>query len=167
MKHKKLVTLGFLTAVAVALQIFESLIPVPVQIPGGKLGIANIVTLIIVVLYGGREVVAVSLIRSLLGSLMHGGVISGIYSISGALGAALICAILYKYVKQLSLIGIGVLSALTHNLIQVVVAVILMQNIYVFTYYPVLMLISVPSGIVTGLAAGYILKNNVILKIKR
>ncbi len=167
MNLKKLVTLGFLTAVAVALQIFEATVPTLVQIPGGKLGIANIITLVIIAVFGGRAAISVAFIRSALGSLLYGGVISGIYSVSGAVGAALISVVLYKRCSKLSLVGIGVIGALAHNLIQVIVAVILMQNVFVFTYYPVLMIIGVISGVVTGFAAGCILRNKVIFKIKR
>lgn len=167
MKFKNTVTLGLLTAISAALQIFEGMIPFMVQIPGGKLGLANIVTLVVTVVFGGKAAVTVALIRSLLASLAFGGFVSGIYSVTAAVCSALITVILYKRCGGLSLVGIGVISALVHNLAQVIVAVVIMHNAYIMTYYPVLMLVAVPCGIVTGYAAQLILKNNVIFKIKR
>jgi len=162
MKIKKTVILGFLISVAIALQIFEANIPIPMPVPGGKLGFANIVTIITIVMFGSKSAIIVAILRSILGSLMYGGFIHGIYSFTAALGSALLMAILYKHCSKFSLIGICVSAALLHNFLQVAVAAVIFGNPAVFTYYPVLMLISIPCGMLTGIISEYV--KNIIYK---
>ena len=155
MKNKN-VLLGFMVAVAIVLQVLESSIPVPLPIPGGKIGLANIVALIVLTKFGGKEAVVVTLLRAILGSLLHGGFITMIYSVTGGLFSTVTAIWLLKRSKY-TIIGIGIISALMHNLAQVIVAIILMNNIYIVTYYPVLMLVSLPCGALTGYVSGLVL----------
>lgn len=155
MKNKNIV-LGSMVGVAIVLQVLESFIPVPLPVPGGKIGLANIVALIVLVKFGAKEAVAVTLIRAVLGSLLHGGFVSMIYSVFGGLFSVLTAICLFKRNRN-SIIGIGIMSALMHNLAQVIVAVTIMNNIYIVTYYPVLMLVSVPCGALTGYVSGLVL----------
>ncbi len=156
MKIKKTAQLGFMVSVAVALQIFEAMIPVPVPVPGGKFGFANIVTFIVLLTDGGKSAVLVAFIRALLGSLLYGGFVHGIYSVTAAVGSAIVSVVLYKYSNKFSIVGISVSAALVHNFLQVAVAFVIFSNLAVFTYYPVLMLISIPCGMLTGFVTGYI-----------
>ncbi len=155
MKNKNVV-LGFMVAVAIVLQVLESFIPVPLPIPGGKIGLANIVALIVLIKFGAKEAVVVTLLRAILGSFIHGGFVTMIYSVAGALFSVVTAIWLYKNSK-FTIIGIGVMSALVHNLAQVIVAILLMNNIYIVTYYPILMLVSVPCGALTGYVTGLVL----------
>lgn len=155
MKNKNIV-LGFMLGIAICLQIFESFIPMPFPIPGGKLGLANIVTIVVLFLFGAKEAIVICLLRSILGSVLHGGVVSMIYSVSGAFLSTVIAIFLKKHSK-FTIIGLGIMSALANNFAQVTVAISLMENLYIFTYYPVLMLVSIPSGAITGYVSGLIL----------
>ena len=74
MKTKKIVTIAIMTALSIVLSIAESLIPT--GIPGVKLGLANIVTVIILYLYSPKEALAVELIRILLTGLIYSGLFS-------------------------------------------------------------------------------------------
>ncbi|MBQ9997886.1 MAG: Gx transporter family protein [Clostridia bacterium] len=155
MKNKNVV-LGFMVAVAIVLQVLESFIPVPLPIPGGKIGLANIVALIVLIKFGAKEAVVVTLIRAILGSLLHGGFVTMIYSVAGGMFSVVTAILLYRHSKY-TIIGIGVMSALVHNLAQVIVAILLMNNIYIVTYYPILMLVSLPCGALTGYVSGLVL----------
>lgn len=164
MKHKKLVFAGVMTAVAAALQIFESMIPVPVPVPGGKLGAANIVTMVVMSLYGVNTAFAVAVMRSVLGCLLYGGANALLYSVSGAVCSAAVCAVMYKCGGKFTFIGIGAAAALAHNAAQVAAAAAVLGNGAVFAYYPVLMLISVPCGIFTGAAAQYVVNSRALMR---
>lgn len=159
MNYKKTVAAGIMTAAAAALQVFEETLPVPVPVPGGKLGAANIVTLTVMKLYGAKYAFAVCAVRSVLGCLLRGGISALPYSLGGAVFSCFICAVMMKYFRSFTLTGTGVASALAHNFAQVTAAAVILQNAGVFSYYPILMLISVPCGIFTGLASGYIIRN--------
>ena len=151
---KKLIFLSLMTAIGIVLQVIESYMPFPIDLPGGKIGIANVVGLIIIPMLGGVPALVVAALRACIGSLLFGGVISAIYSVSGAIASTLIMIIAYKYIyPKASLIGVGVIGAVAHNTAQVTVATILLGNVGIFSYLPILMIISIFTGGFSGLVA--------------
>lgn len=160
MNTKRLVHVAMLTAFGLALHIIESMIPNPFTAfaPGAKLGLANIVGLITLAIYGLKYALAVNLLRSLIGGLASGAVISMMYSMSGAFVSTILMWIGYKFFrKYFSLIGVSVLGALGHNMAQLTVASIIIKNSKIFVYLPVLMLTSIFTGIFIGITANYTL----------
>ena len=154
-KTKKLVLLGILVSLAAALHALEALIPNPVPIPGAKLGLANIITLVTLTLFGWREGVVVVVLRVLIGSLL-GGTFLGLgflLSFSGAVFSLLIMYGLIRFAPSFSVIGVSVGGAVAHNLAQVTIAALVTQTPYLYFFLPVLLLLSVPTGIFTGIAA--------------
>lgn len=152
---RKLVLLAVLVSLASALHVLEALIPNPVPIPGAKLGLANIITLVTLILFGWKEGLVVVLLRVLMGSLL-GGTFLGLgflLGLSGAVFSLFIMCGLLRWVRSLSLVGISVGGAASHNLAQVAAAVFLTQTPSLGYFLPVLLLISVPTGIFTGIAA--------------
>lgn len=159
-EYQKIYKIAFLVAVSSVLQICESLIPHP--IPGLRLGLANIMTLVALVTLGFGPALEVSILRTLLSSLLMGTFMSPafILSFSGALTSTLLMGLLYwisnsqKYLR-LSIVGISILSALAHNLVQLYLAyLILIRHKGIFIFLPWLGIGAVVTGWITGIVAG-------------
>ncbi|QUH20486.1 Gx transporter family protein [Alkaliphilus sp. B6464] len=160
MNTRKMVHLAMLTSVGLALHIIESMIPNPFTAfaPGAKLGLANIVGLITLAIYGIKYALAVNILRSFIGGLASGAVISMMYSMAGALVSTIIMWAMYKFFrKYFSLIGVSIFGALGHNMAQLTVASIIIKNPKIFAYLPILMLTSIFTGIFIGITANYTL----------
>lgn len=155
MSPKKLIVLAVIISMALIIHYLESFIPVPA--PGAKLGLANIMLLITLVLFGPGEAAIVLLVRSVLGSLLAGNPWSVIYSLSGGLLSLIVMVVLHKkFGKQVSLAGVSTLGAAFHNIGQLIAASIIFGTIGIFyTYLPVLMVFSLFTGTFTGIAAHF------------
>lgn len=154
-RTRKLVLLAILVSLATGLHVLEGLFPNPVPIPGAKLGLANIITLITLTLFGWREGLLVALLRVFIGSFL-GGTFLGLgflLSLSGAVFSLLVMCGLFRFVPGLSIIGVSVGGAVAHNLAQVTVAALVTETPYLYYFLPVLLLLSVPTGIFIGAAA--------------
>src|SRR5690554_2402724 len=118
MKHtKKVVFLSILLAQALVLHYIESFIPVPVPAPGVKLGLANIVTMTTIVVFGFKETMILVILRSFMGSMFGGVISSFLFSVIGGLLSALTMYYLYYFHKnKFSLMGISIIGAICHNI---------------------------------------------------
>ena len=147
------VKMGMFTALALALSWAERFLPVGGIVPGGKLGLANIVTIIILNIYGFRPALMVTAVRCVLAAALYGGIMSLPYSLGG--GIAALC-VMYglSQLRKISCVGIAVGGAFAHNLAQVCVACIIMNNKYILSYFGVLGFVSVAAGIFTGICSG-------------
>ena len=163
---RKLTTIAVLVALAIVLHLFEALIPIPFPIPGVKLGLANIVTLLALVLFDFKTALTIAFMRTVLGSLLSGTLfnIAFFLSFSGAIAATCVMAILLYFGKSLkfhsrfSLLGLSVAGAAAHNLGQLAMAALLIKHTGIFYYLPIMLLSSVPTGILTGLLLRELLK---------
>ncbi|MFZ5945463.1 MAG: Gx transporter family protein [Bacillota bacterium] len=155
MKTNKITILGLLIAQALALHFIERFIPIPIPVPGVKLGLANIITLFTIIIFGFKEALIVLIGRIFLGSLFGGGFSSFLFSITGGLVSSIIMALLYlKFRKHFSLPTISIAGAVTHNIGQIAIASLIVNNPNLFYYLPVLIV----SGIITGLFIGLIVQ---------
>lgn len=127
---------GLLIALAMVLSFVETLIPIPIPVPGVKLGLANLVTVVGLYLIGIPGTIAVTLIRIVLVGLSFGNPYSMIYGLSGSFLSLFVMAILKKTGK-LSQIGISVLGGIAHNIGQITFAAVIVQTAGVFYYLPV------------------------------
>jgi len=152
--------IALLVALACVLQIIESLIPHP--IPGLRLGLANIITLIALVNLGFGYALEITILRTLLSSFMVGTFMSPafILSFSAGLTSTLIMGLLYwlsrlsRY-RLFSIVGISIAGALLHNLVQLYLAyLILVKHPGIFVFLPWLCIGAVFTGWVTGIIAG-------------
>ncbi|MBP2649615.1 MAG: Heptaprenyl diphosphate synthase component [Firmicutes bacterium] len=170
MNIRRMIILGLFVAIAGVLHAVECWVPLPLPIPGVKLGLANIVALAVIELYGWRDALVISILRVFLGTLLAG-VIFGpafIMSFAGAVASTLAMAVGCKYLrsKLFSLVGISVIGALVHNIAQLSIAAVLVVSSGVFWFLPYLVLFSVPTGVVTGVGVTYFfrkLPQNIIL----
>lgn len=150
-KTKRLTALALLVAVAMVLSYLESLIPPLVAVPGVKLGLSNIATVLTLYTLGAPAAVAVSVVRVSLSALLFGNTVAFIYSLSGAL-LALLFMLLLKRLPVFSEIGVSVAGGVAHNAGQIIAACIVMENAGISAYLPPLII----SGTVAGVAVGII-----------
>jgi len=147
-----MVLLSILVSQALVLHIIERAIPVPVPVPGVKLGLANIISLITIMLFGFKEAFIVMLLRTLLGSFFGGGLSSFLYSLAG--GILSTSAMSFMYIKHRNLFSVPTIStvgAVFHNIGQIGVASLVISNAHLFYYLPVLLI----SGVITGILIGF------------
>ena len=150
-KSMKTAYMGLLLALAVICGYIEALIPVPVPVPGMKLGLANLVIAAVLYLYGPVEAITVSLLRVLIIGFLFGNMFSIVYGMSGA-AASLISMALLKRTRAFGIIGVSALGGVVHNVAQVIAAVLILQGFPWRWYLPVLMLAGLAAGILVGLA---------------
>lgn len=166
---KKLVLMGLLISMALILHYIEVFFPVLVPgVPGAKLGLANIFTLVTLVVFGWREAFIVVILRSILGPLLGGAPTGVLYSMAGGVLSAAVMASLYGILgKRVSLFGVSIAGAVFHNIGQLLVAALLFSNFYLFTYLPIMTIIALPTGFFVGLTARHIIIyiGNMIQKI--
>jgi heptaprenyl diphosphate synthase len=153
--------LAVLITFAIVIHTVEAALPVPMPVPGVRLGLANIITLLTLILFGLRSGLLVAVLRTVLGSLFVGGLFGfGFWlSFSAGITSCLVMALLLMLKKRevISLLSVSVIGAAVHNLTQLAVASVMIANFSLFKgYYPLLLLLSVPTGIFTGLAAHYL-----------
>ena len=159
MKTKKLTLCGLLTALAVVLSLVERLFPLDavVPVPGVKLGLANVVTLFALTRVSARDALAVVVCRVAISSLLMGSVTAFLFSLFGGLLSLIVMwALLRAEGTFCSLLGVSVAGAAAHNIGQVIAAIIWMQTGAVVAYLPLLLVMSVPLGLVTGLTLSLI-----------
>ncbi|MBU3805272.1 MAG: Gx transporter family protein [Candidatus Cellulosilyticum pullistercoris] len=154
---KHLIYMSLLVAMALALHLVERNIPVPFMTPGAKLGLANLVTVIALYTLDKKSDVAKIIASRLVLSSIFGGSVSGLmYGSMGALLSFIIMIIIKEGLKEkVSMIGVSAAGAVFHNIGQLLVAALIVQNIGVMLYLPVLSLAGIVTGIFIGIAANY------------
>ena len=157
---KKLTNMGLLVALALVISLIELQIPVPVPIPGAKLGLSNIIILASLYLYGFKAALTISLLKSFMLILITGAVTSFFYSAAGAILASIAMFIALKFHGRVfSFIGVSEIGAFAHNLGQIIVASIIMENIKMFYYFPLLVFVGTFSGLFVGLSSNFIISH--------
>lgn len=155
-KTRKMVLLSILISQALALHVIERTIPVPIPIPGVKLGLANIINLFTIIVFGYKETIIVVLLRTFLGSLFGGGFSSFLYSLTGGLLSATVMAYMYIRHKSIfSIVTISTVGAIFHNIGQLTVASLVVSNAYLFYYLPVILISGVITGVMIGLTVQF------------
>lgn len=159
-KIRHLVLTAMLITMASILHIVEGMLP-PIPVTGARLGLANIITVAAIVMFGPKTALTVAVGRTMLGSLFSTGIVSPGFamSFSGAILSWAVMSLLYKMAKNsFSLIGISLVGAIAHNLAQLLIASFILEEFATFSLFPLLMFFAVPTGIMVGLVAGYLLR---------
>lgn len=148
---RKLVLMSLFISIALMLHIFESLLPIQFVTPGAKLGLANVVTVIALYQFGFKESFIIVSTRILLGSLFAGGVTGFIYSFSGGMLSLIMMTIfIILFKNNISIIGTSIIGSVFHGLGQVLMAALIINNIKIISYLPVLIIMSLGAGIFVG-----------------
>jgi len=164
---KKLVILALMVSQAMVLSIVESWIPMPSSVPGVKPGLANIITLTAIIIWGLKEAFIIMIIRTVATSFFTGGIFALLFSIVGGTFSIIVMYILHrKLLNVLSVIGISIAGSVTHNISQLAVAAFVMEEVSVFAYLPVLLISGVIMGIFTGACTGLLVKSFALKELK-
>ena len=163
MKTKKLTLLALLAAIALTIFMIEAQIPSPVPIPGVKLGLANIVTVFTVFVLGPKEGAAVLAVRVFLGAVFAGNFSTILYSAAG--GVCGVTIALRKILTKKQLWVAGCLGAVAHSVGQMAMAIALTGTVSLAVYLPVMIVISILTGLFTGLCAQFLVNREKLWKI--
>ena len=141
---KKLCYLALFCAIAIVLSYIESLIPLYLGVPGAKLGLANVVTLTLLLCFGLKEAFILIVSMTFTNFYMF------LYSLSGGL-LSLIIMYLFLKTNLFSDIIISIMGGIFHNVGQLLVAMLFFSSTVFMYYLPYLMLFGILSGIVIGI----------------
>ena len=152
-RARKTALYGILIALAMVMSFVESLIPIPMPVPGVKLGLANLVTIVGLYLIGIPGTIFVTVLRVVLIGLSFGNPYSMIYGLSGSFFSLAAMALAKRY-RWFSMTGISILGGVFHNIGQVTFAALIVQTMGVYVYLPVLLIAGCTAGAVIGILGG-------------
>ena len=148
---------GVFTALALIFSYLESLIPIRFGIPGIKLGLANLLTVILLYKRNAREALLLSVVRVILSGFLFGNLFSIVYSLAGGILSLFVMAVL-KGTGRFSVMGVSVAGGVFHNMGQLLVAMAAVETYRVGYYFPVLLIAGVVTGLLIGTVAEQVLK---------
>ena len=157
MRGRKVAIFGVFTALALIFSYVELLIPINFGIPGAKLGLANLMTVLVLYKMGIKEALALSVTRIILSGFMFGNLFGILYSLSGGLLSFLVMVLLKKS-DRFSVAGVSIGGGTAHNIGQLLVAMVVVQTYQVEYYLPVLLVAGEVTGLLIGLVAKEVLK---------
>lgn len=146
-----------MAALAIIFGYVEMLLPVFFVVPGMKLGLANLVTVFVLYRYRAKEAAVIALIRIVVIGFLFANLFSILYSLAGA-ALSLLCMTAARRFSGLSIVGVSILGGVTHNLGQLIVAALVVENGNVFYYFPALLISGLVTGALIGIVTGEILK---------
>lgn len=156
MKTKNIALYGMLAATALLASYVESRIPVFFAVPGMKLGLTNVLVLIALYRLGNRGAMAVNLLRILLSSILFGSLVSLWYSLAGGMLSTLVMIVFRHF--HFHTVTTSVLGGISHNIGQILVAVLLVQTVAVGWYLVILWFTGMASGALIGILGAELLK---------
>lgn len=153
---RKITYLAMFVATALILQVVEGILPIPSAVPGIKLGLANIVTLVAIMFFNFKQVLVIVILRCFMGSIFGGSITGFLFSFTGGVLSAITMWIFFKKMsKYFSLVGVSIAGAIMHNIGQLLAASLIITDFRIYIYLPVLMLSSVITGIFIGIVCNY------------
>ena len=150
MNHKT-AAMGLFSALAIIFGYVETLIPVFAGIPGIKLGLANLSVLFILMRYSIKEAALVSFIRILVIGFLFSNGFAIVYSLAGAALSLFVMSVM-KHSGKFSIFGISMAGGISHNIGQLLIAMVIVENLSLLYYAPALLI----SGILTGMLIGWL-----------
>ncbi|MBD5520579.1 MAG: Gx transporter family protein [Lachnospiraceae bacterium] len=149
---KKTATLGFLLALSMILSYIESILPLSIGIPGIKLGLPNLIVVILLYLYGEKEALVVNILRIVLTGFMFGNLFAILYALAGALFSFTVMLIMKK-TNLFSVTGVSIGGGVFHNIGQLIVAMFVVETYAPIFYLPVLLAAGVATGFIIGVVS--------------
>lgn len=150
MKSKIVSTYGVLVALAFIFSYIEAMFPIPMPVPGMKLGLANVVVVVSLYTMGYKEAFIISLVRILLVGFTFGNMNMLLYSLVGG-GLSFFAMAAMKKLNVLSSVGVSVVGSIFHNIGQIVVAMVLLESSIFLYYIPFLLVSAVVCGVLIGI----------------
>ena len=152
MKTRKIAYLGVFLALALILSYEESLIPFYFGIPGVKLGLTNLIVVVMLYCTGTKEAFGVSVARILLAGFLFGNLFSILYSLAGGVLSFIVMCLLKK-TGRFHVISVSVTGGISHNIGQLIAAAFVVETYDIFYYMPFLLIAGVATGFVIGMLA--------------
>lgn len=157
--RRKTAYMGLFLALALICSYIETLIPIPIGIPGVKLGLTNIIVVLMLYSIGAKEAFGISVLRILLSGFLFGNAFSILYSLAGGI-LSFVVMLLLKKTNKLGSVSVSTAGGIFHNVGQLGMAVLIVGNTAVLYYFPILL----AAGALTGFLIG-ILAQEIILRI--
>jgi heptaprenyl diphosphate synthase len=154
---------GVMTALAIVFGYIEHLIPLPIGIYGIKLGIANLVTVVMLYALNAYSAFSINTVRIVLCSMLFGSFTSFWYSIVGGLLSFFVMIILKK-TNKFSPMGISICGAIAHNIGQIAVAIVILEEFKIALYLPILLISGAITGAIIGILSIILLKSPIFKK---
>ena len=154
-KTGKITLYGVLTALAMILSYVESQLPAFVAIPGMKLGLTNIVVLFALYVIDAKAAAFINLVRIILVALLFGTALSLAFSLAGG-ALSFLVMVLLKKTNRLSIMGVSAAGGVSHNIGQILVAMVAMNTRAIALYLPVLWITGIFSGVLIGIIGGIV-----------
>lgn len=148
---------GVFTALALILIYVELLIPINFGIPGAKLGLANLVIVVVLYRNGWREALLLSVVRIVLAGFMFTNLFSILYSLAGGILSLGVMSLL-KWKNIFSVTGVSIAGGVSHNVGQLLVAMAVVETYQVGWYLPALLIAGVLTGLLIGILSAGMLK---------
>ena len=153
---KTVALMAMMIALAMIFSYVETMIPINFGIPGVKLGLANLVIVAAIYLFGGKQAFLISIVRIFLSGFMFGNLASIMYSLAGGL-LSLAAMLLLKKTDKLSILAVSVMGGICHNIGQLIVAMLVVENLKLIFYVPVLLISVFLTGLLIGIVCRVIL----------
>ena len=150
-KTRRLALSAMLAALALIFSYVEAMIPIPVPVPGIKLGIANLVIVMAIYKLGFRYAFTINCVRIVIAGLLFSGVFGMFYSFAGGILSIAVMYLLYR-TGWFSMIGVSMAGGVAHNLGQLITACLIVSNIRLMSYFSILLF----SGLFSGIAVGFL-----------
>ena len=149
----KIALYGMMTALAFLLSYVETLIPINLGVPGVKLGLANLASIVSLYLLGAGAAAAIALVRIVLVGFTFGNLSMMLYSLAGA-AVSLLLMVVFRRLDWFGVTGVSILGGAGHNIGQLIVAALVVENASLFYYLPVLLAAGTAAGALIGLLGG-------------
>ncbi len=151
---QKIINFTLFISIAIALSIFDMLIPINLILPGAKLGLSNIILVLLIKHYNLKELIIFQFIKITITTFIVGLFSVYLFSLSGGFLALFVMYGLYKIFKEkISVYTLSMAGAISHNIGQIIFAIFYLKSIELIFYIPFLVLY----GSITGFVLGYII----------
>jgi Predicted membrane protein len=157
MKPIKIAVYGLLIALALILSYIETLFPIPVPVPGIKLGLANLVVLTALYSMGWKDALVLAIVRVVLVGFTFGSLSTMLFSLAGGLLSWLMMSLFQKS-SLFSMVGVSIIGGIFHNIGQIIVSIFVVENENLIYYLPFLLISGVITGTVIGILGAIIVK---------
>lgn len=157
MSTNRITAIAMLATIALIIYVLEAQLPPLVAIPGIKPGLANIITLVAILLLNKRDALLILILRIILGSIFAGQMMSFFYSLVGGLFCFAVMSLLSGWLGERQNWVLSVFGAIAHNMGQLLVAVVILGTLQIVWYAPILLIGAIIVGTFTGLCAQYLI----------
>lgn len=154
---RKIAISSIFATLALIFSYIERMIPIDIAVPGVKLGLSNIIVIIVLYTLGTKYALGINVFRIFVGGLLFSGVFGMVYALGGGLLSFLVMYLLKK-TNLFSLVGVSMAGGVFHNIGQILMATLIISNVKLMLYMPILILSGIASGIIIGVLAYNLIK---------